>query len=66
MVYYNQRAFNCGPVVKRLRHRPFTAVSWVRIPSGSPTFEERINFVDSFFYFFLFSKARMFDNPLLL
>ena len=25
-----------GPVVKRLRHRPFTAVSWVRIPSGSP------------------------------
>ena len=28
---------NCrGPVVKRLRHRPFTAVSWVRIPSGSP------------------------------
>ena len=25
-----------GPVVKWLRHRPFTAVSWVRIPSGSP------------------------------
>ncbi len=25
-----------GPVVKRLRHRPFTAVSRVRFPSGSP------------------------------
>ena len=25
-----------GPVVKRLRHRPFTAVSGVRFPSGSP------------------------------
>ena len=25
-----------GPVVKRLRHRPFTAVSRVRISSGSP------------------------------
>ena len=26
-----------GPVVKRLRHRPFTAVTRVRFPSGSPT-----------------------------
>ena len=25
-----------GPVVKRLRHRPFTAETWVRFPSGSP------------------------------
>ena len=25
-----------GPVVKRLRHRPFTAVTRVRFPSGSP------------------------------
>ena len=25
-----------GPLVKRLRHRPFTAVTWVRIPYGSP------------------------------
>ena len=24
-----------GPMVKRLRHRPFTAVLWVRIPLGS-------------------------------
>ena len=30
----------CGPVVKRLRHRPFTAVSWVRIPSGSPNWNK--------------------------
>ena len=25
-----------GPMVKRLRHRPFTAVTRVRIPVGSP------------------------------
>ena len=24
-----------GPLVKRLRHRPFTAVTWVRFPYGS-------------------------------
>ena len=26
-----------GPLVKRLRHRPFTAESWVRFPYGSPS-----------------------------
>ena len=25
-----------GPLVKRLRHGPFTAVTWVRFPYGSP------------------------------
>ena len=25
-----------GPLVKRSRHRPFTAVTWVRFPYGSP------------------------------
>ena len=29
-------ATNFGPVVKRLRHRPFTAVTRVRFSSGSP------------------------------
>ena len=29
-----------GPLVKRLRHRPFTAVTRVRIPYGSPFFKE--------------------------
>ena len=29
-------ATNTGPLVKRLRHRPFTAVTWVRFPYGSP------------------------------
>ena len=24
-----------GPLVKRLRHRPFTAVTWVQFPQGS-------------------------------
>ncbi len=27
---------NDGPLVKWLRHGPFTAVTWVRIPYGSP------------------------------
>ena len=27
---------NQGPLVKWLRHRPFTAVTWVRVPYGSP------------------------------
>ncbi len=27
-----------GPLVKRLRHRPFTAVTRVRIPYGSPIY----------------------------
>ena len=30
------RGANIGPLVKRLRHRPFTAVSRVRFPDGSP------------------------------
>ena len=25
-----------GPLVKRLRHHPFTVVTWVRVPYGSP------------------------------
>ena len=37
-----------GPVVKRLRHRPFTAVSWVRFPSGSPKNQNNL-----FWFFFL-------------
>ena len=34
---------NCphGPMVKWLRHRPFTAVSGVRVPLGLPKKEER-------------------------
>ena len=28
-----------GPLVKWLRHRPFTAVTWVRVPYGSPHLE---------------------------
>ena len=47
VLYYTYKAlkFVFGPVVKRLRHRPFTAVSWVRIPSGSPKRSSR-----AFFY----------------
>ena len=28
----------CGPLVKRLRHRPLTPVTGVRFPHGSPSF----------------------------
>ena len=38
-----------GPLVKWLRHRPFTAVTWVRVPYGSPE-NASINPVDAFFY----------------
>ena len=32
----NHAAPLLGPLVKWLRHRPFTAVTWVRVPYGSP------------------------------
>ena len=32
--------YNLGPLVKWLRHRPFTAVTRVRIPYGSLQFNE--------------------------
>ena len=32
---------NLGPLVKWLRHRPFTAVTRVRIPYGSLQFNEQ-------------------------
>ena len=30
-----------GPLVKRLRHHPFTVVTWVRVPYGSPAKKHR-------------------------
>ena len=36
------RRYQYGPVVKRLRHRPFTAVTRVRFSSGSPKEKDRI------------------------
>ncbi len=32
-----QSIIEYGPLVKRLRHRPFTAVTGVRFPYGSPS-----------------------------
>ena len=32
--------YHNGPLVKRLRHGPFTAVTWVRFPYGSPKKEK--------------------------
>ena len=34
----SNRRSNSGPMVKRLRHRPFTAVTRVRFPFGSPLY----------------------------
>ena len=59
-----------GPLVKRLRHRPFTAESWVQFPYGSPLhrlsnddispfesflFYRKITFV--LYLFFIFRKC---------
>ena len=45
-----------GPVVKRLRHRPFTAVTRVRFSSGSPqsTCKKQV----LFYFYYLFHKNR--------
>ena len=40
-----------GPVVKRLRHRPFTAVTRVRVPSGS--YKQKWNIASVFLYLYL-------------
>ena len=40
-----------GPLVKRLRHGPFTAVTWVRFPYGSPD-TNNTNFSHEGFVFF--------------
>ncbi len=40
-----------GPLVKRLRHRPLTAKTWVRFPYGSP---EKIAYFDRIVNLFLF------------
>ena len=42
--YHQNRILCCavfllGPLVKRLRHRPFTAESWVQFPYGSPHYD---------------------------
>ena len=53
-----------GPLVKRLRHGPFTAVTWVRFPYGSPkrrgNFRQKIvsSFVLLSFHSSLFSLRR--------
>ena len=44
---YSLRLF-FGPLVKWLRHRPFTAVTWVRVPYGSP--KKRESEQDSLFF----------------
>ena len=49
--------YHNGPLVKRLRHGPFTAVTWVRFPYGSPNVTNPNYFVtnDVFGFLFLFN-----------
>ena len=46
-----------GPLVKRLRHGPFTAVTWVRFPYGSPQIK-RIPPRYPFYLFFTVTRMR--------
>ena len=47
-----------GPVVKRLRHRSFTAITRVRLPAGSP-----LTFQKKYYNFFIKErKMKMFDD----
>ena len=43
-----------GPLVKRLRHGPFTAVTWVRFPYGSPNVTNPNYFVNRNWFGFVF------------
>ena len=56
--WFYKRAFEpliYGPVVKRLRHRPFTAVTRVRFSSGSP--QSTCRDTGAFFFLFIFSVS---------
>ena len=53
--YHDNFVVMLGPVVKRLRHRPFTAVTRVRFPSGSPRIKEQVRKY-LLFYFFNYRK----------
>ncbi len=62
--WFYKRAFEpliYGPVVKRLRHRPFTAVTRVRFSSGSPKREKSHESV-TFLFFVLFTIHYSFFN----
>ena len=52
--YHGNLIAMLGPVVKRLRHRPFTAVTRVRFPSGSPIKTNPNYFVTNDVFGFLF------------
>ena len=43
--------YHFGPLVKRLRHRPFTAESWVQFPYGSPDSNARKHKLSGVFSF---------------
>ena len=50
--------YHFGPLVKRLRHGPFTAVTWVRFPYGSPKQKKHLQSR----CFFCFAIRTQFDH----
>ena len=48
--------YHKGPLVKRLRHRPFTAESWVQFPYGSPHYIPTNAYVSAFVDFYFLRK----------
>jgi hypothetical protein len=56
--YHSKNNEIVGPVVKRLRHRPFTAVTGVRVPSGSP-----LMLTDFYGHFFISFLEKTGQNP---
>ena len=70
--YHQNRILCCavfllGPLVKRLRHRPFTAESWVQFPYGSPHHRLLNGFIKLFGSFLFYGKIRLSNAcPMLL
>ena len=52
-------------MVKWLRHRPFTAVTWVRVPYGSPR-RSKVRFAPTSFFAYSFKKRHTRASLLLL
>ena len=59
-VLYIARKRGDGPLVKRLRHHPFTVVTWVRVPYGSPAKSTPLSVC---FFCCMVTRTGMVKNP---
>ena len=55
--------FFCGPLVKRLRQRPLTPLTWVRFPYGSPDKKHLLKCGRCFFYCIAYKDAQGVGDP---